>query len=276
LFRLSGRLLEPESCQFAPYTVRIWSLTQGLHVHSLKTTALGRGFDWTYGRRILALLKPAPPAMSAKISLGVLTKLDNWTEVVDLCQSLSGVVGEVLVAVDAERVDAKLEKSLQEVCQLPARVFAHPLAGDFAAQRNRIQAASSCPWVLQLDTDERLTAIAKKRLIHLVSEAESSGWDAIALPRQNIVDNVVSAHYPDVQYRLLRKSVRFMRKVHEYPDLRGRRSIVALDADIRHTMGGGRLLLREQIYEAILPGGGRPYDTALLRMPLNPGWQLAS
>jgi glycosyltransferase involved in cell wall biosynthesis len=202
------------------------------------------------------------------LTLGILATPASLDETINLCVETEELISEVIVALDASQSDVNFTQKLQAACGVPVTVIAHSLDGDFAAQRNRIQAASSSPWVLQLDTDERLTKAAKRRIPWLLAEAEVAGWQGFALPRQNVVDGVVSAHYPDVQYRLLRQDIRFVRRVHEYPNLPQGRSMLALGADILHYMASERLLHRERLYEKMMTGAGRPYDTALLQIPL--------
>ena len=84
------------------------------------------------------------------------------------------------------------------------------------------------------------------------------------------MDGAISALYPDVQYRLLRRSVRYTRRVHEYPALRrGERGFVHLGGTILHRLDSARFDRRESAYERIMPGAGRPGDGALLRRPLD-------
>ncbi len=149
------------------------------------------------------------------------------------------------------------------------RVIGHLLENDYSAQRNRVQQAATTGWVLQLDCDERLTPQTKRILPDIVDAAELQHLAAIGLTRRNMVDGMVSALYPDVQYRLLRRNVSFTRAVHEYPVMGpSQRSAVHLGAGIIHILHGQRLAARETRYEGMAAGAGRPHDTALLRRPL--------
>ena len=161
------------------------------------------------------------------------------------------------------------------VSERRCRVIGHPLNQNFAEQRNRIQQAARTEWVVQLDCDERLTPGSKRNLFHVLNDAERENWAAVALTRRNLVDGTVSALYPDVQYRLLRRSVLFTRAVHEYPQLRrGQRSFVHLGIGIVHEIASERLGQRSARYEGIQAGAGRSHDTSLLRMPLQAGIKL--
>ena len=148
-----------------------------------------------------------------------------------------------------------------------AVVAAHPLAGDFAAQRNRLQAMVGTGWVLQIDTDE----MPDRPLIHslgwLTAAADRDGLRSLGLPRRNHVDGRVSALYPDIQYRLNRADVRFAGIVHERPVVPFAQTSLALTGAIDHRMDGARVRERTQVYETMAAGGGRPEDEALLLMP---------
>jgi hypothetical protein len=230
---------------------------------------MGAPISWSRGRQIDALLDERGVMPPAQLTLGVLTTREAWADVIVLCRHMAPHVTEIVIALDAVAPDKMLEQELREAVAPPVHVITHPLGGDFAAQRNRVQAAASAPWVLQLDTDERLTQSALQQLPSLLEEASHFAWYAIALPRRNIVDGMISALYPDVQYRLLRRTIQFTRPVHEYPVLTGYSSFVALGTDILHSIEGRRLAKRERAYEAIAAGAGRPDDTALLRQPLD-------
>ncbi len=219
------------------------------------------------GRLRLCFGAPAP-SLAIPLTLGVIATPADWKAVTALSRQLAAYITEVVIVLDSVRCGQVTSQELQRVVAVPVQIIAHPLNGDFAAQRNRVQLAASSPWVLHLDTDERLTQGALRRLPSLLQQGRRCGWDAIALPRQNIVDGVVSSLYPDVQYRLVRKSMQFVSKVHEHPDLTGRSSFLALDADILHSIDSDRLARRERTYEAIAAGAGRPHDTALLRAAL--------
>ena len=109
----------------------------------------------------------------------------------------------------------------------------------------------------------------------MIDDAEQGGWEVVGLARRNLVDGTLSALYPDVQYRLLRRSVRFTRAVHEHPRLQpGRAKFAHLGAEIVHAIAGDRLDAREALYKGMEAGADRPHDTALLRTPLEAGVRL--
>jgi hypothetical protein len=266
---------------FTPTTVRMFASKDGCQTRSVKTKIpLFRAFmRWSYGSTIRAEIgvwnTDPRTGPDSRLTLGVIAAANARDQVLSLYRDLVDHVAEIIVVLDS--TDAAQAASLEhELCAISgrrnatkARVIAHPLSSDFAAQRNRIQAATRTEWVLQLDCDEMLSMGTKSRLSGIIDEAEREKWDCVALTRRNEVDGVVSALYPDVQYRLLRGSVRFTRPVHEYPVIRGRRrSFINLGASLLHTLAPGHSKQRGQFYEGIQDGAGRPHDTALLHRPL--------
>ena len=266
---------------FSSPTVRMFAAREGRHATSIQSSLpFVPGFaPWSFGRTLCARIEMLPESKrqepDPRLTLGVIATPTASKEVLDLCIDVVEHVAEVIVALDtfdtatAATLEAALCRALNEAGKMRPRVIAHPLEANFAAQRNRIQQAASTEWILQLDCDERLSAGAKNNLSCIVDDAEREGWDAVAMTRRNVVDGLVSALYPDVQYRLLRRSVRFTRAVHEYPLLgRRQRSFVHLGAGIIHNIAGPRLKQREVLYEGLQNGAGRPHDTALLNMLL--------
>lgn len=127
------------------------------------------------------------------------------------------------------------------------------LAGDFAAQRNAAQAAASTPWLLHLDTDERVGDALIGVLDDLTRRAEEAGLAAIGLPRRNFVGERLTDLFPDTQYRLVRREVRFEGPVHERPDAcrDWPRTMVALTEALDHHLPAERLTARQATYDAL-------------------------
>ena len=92
--------------------------------------------------------------------------------------------------------------------------------------------------------------------------ADETGALSIGLPRQNLVDGHMSDLFPDIQYRLNRKTVRFAGLVHERPDLpRGwRDSFIAPNLVIEHRLTRAHVEARSSVYEALVPGRGRVFE----------------
>ena len=150
-----------------------------------------------------------------------------------------------------------------------AVVAGHPLAGNFAAQRNRLQAMAETDWVLQIDTDEMPDRPLIDSLGWLTAAADRDALRSLGLPRRNHVDGRVSALYPDIQYRLNRADVRFDGVVHERPVVPFAQTSLALTGAIDHRMDGARVRERTRVYETMAAGGGRPEDEALLLAPFD-------
>lgn len=226
--------------------------------------------DFLFPRNMKSTLSQIQLYEKIPLTLGIISKIDDFDRIVKLCMNIKNFISHIVIVLDAEHADGELQRSLLELTATDVRILAHPLGGDFAAQRNRVQAAAATRWVLHLDTDEMLSEEAKRRLPYILQQAEAYGRVAISMARQNIVDGVVSAHFPDTQVRLLQRTIRFTRRVHEYPEVHSRRTLLALNADILHIMDSDRLGKREALYEKMLPGAGRPSDTERLRRVLPP------
>ncbi len=267
---------------FSPSTVRMFAVRDGRHASSVESSFpfVSGVLPWSFGPTLWARIHIWPDngrqGPDPRLTLGIIATPDAWQEVLDRCLEIAEHAAEAVVLLDtsdgdiAAALEATLRRSLTGVGWMQPRVIAHPLQANFAAQRNRIQQAARTEWVIQLDCDERLTAGARNGLSHILDDAEREGWDAVALTRRNMVNGSASALYPDVQYRLLRRSVRFTRAVHEYPVVgRRQRSFVNLGPGIIHIIDSARLQRRQLLYESLQDGAGRPHDTALLRMPLD-------
>ena len=269
---------------FSPLAVRMFAAREGFRCLGLDSglpLVPGHG-PWVRGTvlraRLSPLARPAVPQPDQRVTLGVIAAANAGPQVLALWRDCAEVVAGIVVVLDTAD-DAKAETLQALLCEAGGtgrcRVLARLLANDYAAQRNRVQEAVTTPWVLQVDCDERLTPQTKTRLPDIIDEAEQAGWDVVGLTRRNMVDGVARALYPDVQYRLLRRSVAFTRAVHEYPVLNaGQRSFVHLGAGLIHALDGRRLAVRERRYEGIEEGAGRPHDTALLMEPLQAGVQV--
>lgn len=149
-------------------------------------------------------------------------------------------------------------------------VHAHPLDGNFAAQRNRVQALAGDGWVLQLDSDERPDPLLRESLGWLVSAAEADGLRSLGLARRNLVDGVASALFPDIQYRLNWADVRFSGAVHERPVVPFAQTSLALTGAIEHRLDSARVRARTLTYAAMSADGARAEDEARLLRPFDP------
>jgi hypothetical protein len=280
--RLLGRLPQPhgQGVLFSCHSVALFASRQGLRVQQVQTSVpiVGGFANWSRGALIRADLVPrlaAPPGgIAPQLTLGVIAARESWPDAMALCADMVDCAAEIVVVVDTAEAGAEqglaeaLRARLASVDPARLRVIAHPLDADFAAQRNRVQAAATTPWVLHLDCDERLSPGAKRAVFGLIEGAEADGTPVVAFARRNFVDGRLSALYPDLQYRLVRRSIAFTRAVHEYPVVpAGQRAFVHLGSGIVHQLTGAHVARRAERYEAIQTGGGRPHDTALLLQP---------
>lgn len=274
--RRAGKSLN--AFNFAPYTVQMFAARQGRRITSLKSSLplMSVSAPWSFGRTLYATIQDkAHAGPDSRLTLGIIANSSARKNVLALCLGMADCAAEAIILLDtsdaatATALEDELRGSLGATGKMQPRVIAHSLNGDFAAQRNRIQAAARTKWVLQLDADEELTASTKRLLPDMIDDAERGGWDVVGLARRNMVDGTLSALYPDVQYRLLRRSIHFTRAVHEYPLLeRHHVQFTYLGAEIIHTIASTRLDVREAMYKAIEADADRPHDTALLRKPL--------
>ncbi|BCA61027.1 hypothetical protein HMP09_0261 [Sphingomonas sp. HMP9] len=210
----------------------------------------------------------ATPATSVphEIGLGMMARPADADDIVSIATDFRDDFTRIVVLLDGTSDDAG---ALAE--RLPwIEVAHHPLAGDFAAQRNRLQDMMQTRWVLQIDTDERPDAALLDALGWLVAAADCDGLRSLGLPRRNLVDGVQSASYPDIQYRLNRSDIRFAGRVHERPVVPFLESSLALAGALEHRLDGERVRERTRIYEVMSTGAGRPEDETLLLAAFDP------
>ncbi|MCJ2032747.1 hypothetical protein [Methylobacterium sp. J-068] len=266
--RLTGPVFSPDPD--APY---------GLDLYTLRSAATGhargvRPVDEA-GRRALRQphdrcaargnLYALDPAMGPPVSLGLLCRPEALAAVLAALAIHAAWTDDIVVLLDAP---ARPVQAI-ECPRGSVRVGARPLGQDFAAQRNALQDLARNPWMLQLDADETLAAEAGCRLPALAALAEAGGVVSIGLARRNHVDGVLSDFYPDVQYRLNHRSVRYAGRVHERPVLDGGwpRSLITLHGTIAHHLDRAHVLARSRHYEHLAPGQGRLEEEAALLSP---------
>ena len=268
--RLAGPVFSPDPD--APY---------GLDLYTLRSAATGhaRGIQpWDEAGR-MALRQPHDRcaargelyalglAAGSPVSLGLLCRPEALAAVLAALAIHVDWTDDIVVLLDAP---ARPARAVQATGYPPGsvRVGARPLGQDFAAQRNALQDLARHPWMLQLDADETLAAATGRLLPALAALAEAGDVLSIGLARRNRVDGLLSDVYPDVQYRLNAKSVRYAGRVHERPVLDGGwpRSFIALHGAIEHHLGRAHVQARSRRYESLDPGRGRlDEESALLR-----------
>ncbi|RXD07268.1 hypothetical protein EQZ23_04185 [Sphingomonas sp. UV9] len=208
----------------------------------------------------------AATTMPHDIGLGIMARSADAADIVEIATDLRDAFARIVILLDGTATEAG-----EIAARLPwVEVAHHPLAGDFAAQRNRLQNMMQTRWVLQIDTDERPDAALLGALGWLVAAADRDGLRSLGLPRRNLVDGVQSASYPDIQYRLNRSDIRFAGRVHERPVVPFVESSLALAGALEHRLDGERVRERTRIYEAMSTGAGRPEDEGLLLAAFDP------
>lgn len=260
-----GRALKPGpiACEsdtpygFDAYTLRSAATLHGLWAEPMdeaQAEALRQPHSPLPGAAHLRALADGP---SAPVSLAILCRTTEREAALGLAEAARLWCDDVVILLDGEGVG---EDS-------PGLRLRHrPLADHFAAQRNAAQDMARHEWVLQLDADETLEESVAEALPYLVGAA---GPDvvSIGLLRANRVDGVLSDLFPDTQYRLNRRSVRYENPVHERPARPWQQSLLFLGGGIGHHLGRAHVEARSRRYEAMNPGGGRVFEEAELLRP---------
>ncbi|WP_279478843.1 hypothetical protein [Aureimonas sp. SK2] len=193
------------------------------------------------------------------VAIGLLCRADEWERALEGLRPHLAWGSEIVILADEEGPTLAPEPNV--------RIARRPLAGDFAAQRTALQDLSQSPWILQLDSDETLAPDVGALLPALAALADAGGAVSIGLPRRNLVDGTLADLYPDTQYRLNRRDVRFDGRVHERPDRPWQQSFIALHGAIDHHLSRERVETRSQGYEAMAPGRGRLEEADALLQP---------
>ncbi|ABQ67501.1 hypothetical protein Swit_1135 [Rhizorhabdus wittichii RW1] len=205
---------------------------------------------------------------SADVALGCIARAADLPALVELAANHGAGFAAIAVMVDGGGDDAnRVRAALAAIPGLPRlAIDAAPLAGDFGAQRNRVQRLAGTRWVLHLDTDEAPDPRLAANLAAIVADADRHGDKVVGFARLNLVDARPSAFYPDTQYRLVRSDVRFHRKVHEspLPGLDWRTVHRSLGGGLIHRLSRERVRARSIQYEAMAEGAGHPQDERLL------------
>ncbi len=207
-------------------------------------------------------------SVSPDVALGCIARAADLPALVGLVASHGAGFDAIAVMVDGAVEDAdRVHAALAAVPRVPRlAIDAAPLAGDFGAQRNRVQRLARTRWILHLDTDEIPDVRLAANLAAIVADADRHADKVVGFARLNLVDGRPSAFYPDTQYRLVRSDVRFHRKVHEspLPGLDWRAVHRSLGGGLIHRLSSERVRARSLQYEAIAEGAGHPQDERLL------------
>jgi hypothetical protein len=268
---LGGAVFESESQ--APYGLDLYTLRSAATRLRLGIRPLG-GEDRAAlrhphsPRAARAALFPLAEGPSRPVSLGLICRAQDEAAVLATLPAHAAWTDDAALLLDGGETAPRAV----EVPGFPpggVQVASRPLAGDFAGQRNALQALARHGWMLQLDADETLSPETARLLPALAALAEAGQVVSVGLPRENRVDGVLADVYPDVQYRLNRAGVAYAGRVHERPALAGGwpRSMIALHGAIVHHLSRAHVLARSRRYEALDPGRGRPEEEAALLRP---------
>ncbi|WP_062223380.1 hypothetical protein [Aureimonas sp. D3] len=260
-----GRALKPGPvvCEpDAPYGFDAYTLRSAATLHGLWAEPMGEAQAEALRQPHSPLpgaahLRPLTDGPSAPISLAILCRAAEREAALGLAEAARVWCDDVLILLDGEGAGEDGPG---------LRLRYRPLAGHFAAQRNAAQDLTRHDWVLQLDADETLEEGVAEALPYLVG-AVGPDVISIGLRRANRVDGVLSDLFPDTQYRLNRRSVRYENPVHERPARPWQQSLLFLGGGIRHHLGRAHVEARSRRYEAMNPGGGRLFEESELLRP---------
>lgn len=160
---------------------------------------------------------------SSRVSAAVITKNEE-RRIEDCLRSL--LWADEIVVVDSYSADRTVE-----ICQqYTDRIYQRPF-DNFSRQRNHVLELVTCPWLLFVDADERVTPELAAEVREVVTreaylpaaEQKAGYW----VPRHNLIWGKQIRHagwYPDYQLRLLRAvAARYddQREVHEVAEVSG-------------------------------------------------------
>jgi hypothetical protein len=147
------------------------------------------------------------------------------------------------LAFTSERHFVETGPMSQELRSMPGIAVHHhplPLGAAFDAARSAALPHIKAPWVLVVDTDERVPASLVEHLLARLPEFEAKGVQGVWVARRNHVLSVPLLHssaWPDYQLRLFRTSAAsFSNQIHSFvPKLEREEKLQAIDAlAIRH------------------------------------------
>lgn len=212
------------------------------------------------------------PGAARQIAFGCIARPEDIDRLAWFLTNYGAIFSQFVFVLDGPEGDAHAARE-RLAADVPAGadliVHARPLDGDYGRQRNLVQSLAQRPWILQLDTDERIDPALARHIGAVIEDADYWRSKVVGFPRRNLVDEALSNFYPDVQYRLNRSDVRFENRVHEIPIERRdwRKVSISLAGHIEHRLSRDRVIERSRRYEAMVAGAGRPHDEAQLLLP---------
>lgn len=269
---LSSPFLPIESEDIAAYCSADPRLAYGLDPYSLRLLGLKYGqliYPESMADKSLLERPHASYAVRSEIvsschtttiAIAAMCKKHEADSTMRELQKHSHWADELILLVDSsERPDTYRAGSVQ--------VVRMPFNGDFGARRTVLQTLARSAWVLQVDADETLDPGTLGSLHEILGALEQDGVCSVGFPRSNYVEGQKSDLYPDIQYRLNRKDVRYENKVHERPIRHWHHSVIMLGTNIVHNLTYAHVSARSQKYEQADPGKGRLFEQAELLKP---------
>ena len=145
------------------------------------------------------------------MKLAVIILTHNEVRHIEACIESASFADEILV-IDDDSTDRTAEIARAA----GARVISHPLAGDFAGQRNFALMQTDADWVFYVDADERVNPETEAALRRVMAENARAAYE---IKRINVAfgqEMHYGAHRPDYPRRFLpRDAVRWEGLVHE-------------------------------------------------------------
>lgn len=144
-----------------------------------------------------------------KIAVIILTH--NEERHIKECIESAAFADEILV-ID----DMSTDHTVELARAAGARVVTHPLAGDFAGQRNFALTQTDADWVLYVDADERVNAEAETELRRVMAEDARAVYEVTRINVAFGQRMYYGGHKPDYPRRFFpRDAVRWEGLVHE-------------------------------------------------------------
>jgi hypothetical protein len=176
--------------------------------------------------------------------------------------------GRIYVCIDDTTEADAAERSSRESGHQGLVLFRRRLKGDFAAQRNAVARRVAEDWLLMLDADERLEYRHLQLLPHVLGKVvrERPHVRVMGFARRNTIDGIQTAIWPDWQFRLVRRGVRWRNTApdigsspgcHELPEeVHDRPDAIALlpEVIILHEKTSIRQDRQNALYDAISSG----------------------
>lgn len=170
---------------------------------------------------------------------------------------------EILVMQDLSVPEEKrkeIHSVLRELCGEILVHYERELNNNFGEQRNAAQQRARYPWVFHIDPDEYIDEVFWKIFPTLLLDKR---FDVFGIARRNFIDNQRTNHFeqdknanPDLQFRLLKRSIPWIGKVHEHPEPveynSDRVCIVPLDIALNHYKDSERQKKQNEYYDQIL------------------------